>query len=108
MKTTLALLVLSFAIAAFAASAISIGQVQGAWWSDQRNPTADFAIHGDRVWLDADAQYHPCRIEGDILVFDLGAGQGEVRHRIVSLKGDEMVLEHMPSRQTVTLKREGP
>jgi hypothetical protein len=75
-----------------AATDFKIEQLQGAWWSELQNPTADFAIHGDEVWLDFDSQYHPCKVEGDILTFDLGGG-GLVRSRIVSLQGDRLVLQ---------------
>jgi hypothetical protein len=67
--------------------------VQGAWWSGPENPAADFAIHGDEVWLDYDSSYHPCRIEDDILVFEPGSGQGPVRNRILGIEGDTMLLE---------------
>jgi hypothetical protein len=76
-----------------AASSFDIKQLQGAWWSDQKNPTADFAISDDKVWLDFDSEYHPCRIEGDTLIFELGSTMGSVRNRIISIEGNRLVLE---------------
>ena len=73
-------------------------QLQGAWWSDSASPTADFSIAGDQVWLDYDSQYHPCKVEGDVLAFDLG-DLGLVKNRIISLKGNKLVLEHLETRQ---------
>ncbi len=108
MKNIFILLILSYSLSALAATTVSLGDLQGAWWSDERNPTADFAIQGEMVWLDSDAQYHPCKVEGGTLVFDLGEGLGDVRHRIVSLNGDELVLESSESQQRVILKRERP
>ena len=32
-----------------------LDELQGAWWSDTSNPTADFAITNAEVWLDFDA-----------------------------------------------------
>lgn len=82
-----------------------LAQLQGAWWSDFKSPTADFGISGDQVWLDMDAEYHPCRVEGDILIFDLGPTGGAVENRIISLKGDQMVLEGLMTKQRTTLTR---
>lgn len=76
-----------------AAPPFDIKQLQGAWWSSQESPTADFAIAKDKVWLDFDSEYHPCRIEGDILIFELGPVLGSARNRIVSIEGDRMILE---------------
>ena len=81
-----------------------IEQLQGAWWSDFQNPTADFAIHGNEVWLDFDAGYHPCRIEGDMLIFELGGGE-TVKSKIVSLQDDQLVLETPEDGQRRTLRR---
>ena len=72
----------------------SLDALQGAWWSDPEAPTADFAIHGEEIWLDFDSAYHPCRIAGgDTLVYDLGPDLGTIRRRIVSLDEDGLVLE---------------
>ncbi len=95
-------LIFLITISAFAASKVELGQLQGAWWSGPANPTADFSIEGNQVWLDFDSQYHPCRIEGDVLVFDLG-DLGLVKNRIISLKGDKLVLEHLETKQKRTL-----
>lgn len=89
----------------FAASKFKIEQLQGAWWSDLTNPTADFGIQGDQVWLDLDSGYHPCKIEGDVLVFELGPEIGSVRNRIVSIKGDQLVLENLDSKKKWSLTR---
>ena len=104
MKRLLILPILSLFLSAYAGAEFKIAQLQGAWWSDSQNPTADFAIHGDEVWLDSDSQYHPCRIEGDILVFDLGGGE-LARSRIVSLQGDRLVLETSEGEHRRTLSR---
>lgn len=69
-KTVLGAFVAVMAAALVSCSATyGLDQLQGAWWSDFKNPTADFAINGNLVWLDTDSQYHPCRVEGDRLVF---------------------------------------
>ena len=87
---------------AFSAEKYELTELQGAWWSDPANPTADFSIQGDQVWLDYDSQYHPCRIEGDVLVFDLG-DLGYVRNRIISLADNKLVLEHIETKRRRTL-----
>lgn len=87
---------------AFPAEKYGLTELQGAWWSDPTNPTADFSIEGDQVWLDYDSQYHPCRVEGDVLIFDLG-DLGYVRNRIISLEGNKLVLEHIGTNQRRTL-----
>jgi hypothetical protein len=97
--------VVAISLTVSAASQFDIKQLQGAWWSNKENPTADFGIRGEEVWLDFDSGYHPCRIDGDVLIFDLGADRGLVKNRIVSIKGDVMVLEDVSSKQRVTLTR---
>lgn len=82
-----------------------IKQLQGAWWSDLKNPTADFGIQGEQVWLDSDSGYHSCRIEGDILIFELGPEIGPVKNRIISVKGNHMVLESLTTKQRRSLTR---
>ena len=104
MKKT-SLLVFVVSISACFAAKVGIEDLQGAWWSDSGNPTADFAIQGNQVWLDYDSQYHACKVEGDVLVFDLGEDLGLVRNRIVSLEGDELVLEHLETKREYTLTR---
>lgn len=84
-----------------------IDQLQGAWWSDLKNPTADFAIQGNEVWLDYDSQYHPCKIENDILIFNLGEGIGNVKKKIISIKGDALVLEALDSKKRTKYIRVG-
>lgn len=79
----------------------TLENLQGAWWSDNNNPTADFAILDDEVWLDSDAEYHPCKItDGDILEFDLGPDNGSVKHKILSLDATTLVLEHLVTHAT--------
>ena len=98
------MMLLAAVLPAHAGVEFTLEQLQGAWWSDMQNPTADFAINGNEVWLDADAKYHPCRIEGNILIFDLSGGE-LVRSRIVSLEGDQLVLETPAGEQSRTLHR---
>ena len=90
--------------------AYSLSDLQGAWWSDHESPTADFAIQGDRIWLDHDSEYHPCRIAGrDTLVYELGPDMGTIKRRIVSLEGDTLVLEgivHDGPTRTTYVRRE--
>jgi hypothetical protein len=88
-----------------AAPKFKIKQLQGAWWSDLKNPTADFGIQGEQVWLDSDSGYHPCKIEGDILIFELGPEIGPVKHRIISIKGNQMVLESLTTKEKRSLTR---
>jgi hypothetical protein len=77
------------------AQQFTIEQLQGAWWADLDAPTAAFAISGDEAWFDYDAAYHPCRIEGDVLVFDHGPDIGMARSRIIVLERDQLVLEDL-------------
>ena len=100
----ISILIFLFAISALASSTLDLKQLQGAWWSDSANSTADFSIEGSQVWLDYDSQYHPCRIEGDVLVFDLG-NLGLLKNRIISLKCDKLVLEHLETKHARTLTR---
>src|SRR5688572_2629561 len=93
---------LVFTLACNAQGPYTLDQIQGAWWSDRSSPTADFAIMDAQVWLDIDAQYHPCEITGDnILVFDLGPDNGKVEHRIVNFDNAGLVLENLISREVV-------
>ena len=72
----------------------SLEDLDGARWSEEGAPTADFAISGNEIWLDLDAEYRPCRIEdGNTLVYEPLPGMGEIRRRIVSLGEDVLVLE---------------
>ena len=108
-KTVLGIVAAVMAAASVSCSAIySLDQLQGAWWSNFKNPTADFAITGNLVWLDSDSQYHPCRIEGDRLVFDLGGGQGPVVHKIVSIDDDALLLEHVLTNTRILYTRVKP
>ncbi len=97
---------LAFALTCEAQQLYSLDKLQGAWWSNTNNPTADFAIHEDQVWLDSDAGYHPCEITQDnVLVFDLGQESGTVQHRIISLDNSTLVLENMITRETAVYIR---
>jgi hypothetical protein len=100
--TKIAIFIFLIVTSAFAAEKYELTQLQGAWWSDHTNSTADFSIDGEQVWLDYDSQYHPCRIEGDVLIFNLG-DLGYVRNRIISLVGNKLVLEHIETKQRRTL-----
>ena len=84
----------------------SLDQLQGAWWSDYTNPTADFMIQGNEVWLDYDAEFHPCEIKGDLLIFNLGEFIGDVESRIISLSGNTLVLESLDTQNKTTYTRE--
>ena len=86
----------------------SLDHLQGAWWSNFNNPTADFAISGNRVWLDSDSQYHPCTVEGDRLVFDLRGDQVTVVHKIVSIENDTLLLEDVVTNVRIFYKRVKP
>lgn len=84
----------------------TLENLQGAWWSDVDSPTADFAITDDEVWLDSDAEYHPCLImDGDVLVFELGPDSGTVTHKILSLDATTLVLENLITHATQIYKR---
>jgi hypothetical protein len=108
-KTVLGIFAAVMAVASVSCSAIySLDQLQGAWWSNFKNPTADFAIAGNLVWLDSDSRYHPCRIEGDRLVFDLSGGQGLVVHKIVSIEDDALLLEHVLTNTRMLYRRIKP
>ncbi len=87
-----------------AAPKFELKQLQGAWWSDSSAPTAEFGIHGEQVWVDSDSEYHPCKIDGDILIFQFDADR-VVKNRIVSLKGDRMVLQDMTTKKKSVLTR---
>jgi len=86
----------------FAAPPFKLEQLQGAWWSDPGNITADFGIDGDQVWLDS--LYYPCRIEGDMLIFQLPDGVTVV-NRIISLEGDRLVIENQFKKEKIVLTR---
>lgn len=95
------LLVMLFS-SSFAAESYKLEQLQGAWWSDMNNITSDFGIDGDQVWLDS--LYYPCRIEGDLLIFEL-PDVGDIVKKIISLDGDRLVIEHQSTKQRVVLTR---
>ena len=108
-KTVLGVFVAVMAAALVSCSAsYSLDQLQGAWWSDFKNPTADFAINGNSVWLDSDSRYHPCRIEGDRLVFELSGGQGAVVNKIVNVGNDTLLLEDAVTNARILYKRVKP
>lgn len=77
------------------AAQFSIRQLQGAWWAQEPSPTAAFAIDGDSAWFDYDNNYHPVRVDGDILIFDHGPGLGLAKSRIVSLGNGRLVLQDL-------------
>jgi hypothetical protein len=108
MKRIIILSALSVSISAFAAAHVSLEQLQGAWWSDTQSPTAAFAIRSNEVWLDSDSKYHPCKIEGDILVFKLGEKKDTVKNRIISVNDNLLILENVQSKQRWRLRREQP
>ena len=72
----------------------TIDQLQGAWWSQTQNATADFMIQGDEVWLDIDATFHPCVIKGDLLIFQMNDEIGNIENRIVRIYEDKLILEN--------------
>jgi hypothetical protein len=74
---------------------ISIGQLQGAWWSQEPGPTAAFAIQGNEAWFDYDSKYHPVKAENNILIFDHGPEIGLSRSKIISLDNGRLVLQDM-------------
>ncbi len=93
---------LMFARACPAQPMYTLDELQGAWWSDTNNPTADFAITNAEVWLDFDASYHPCSItSGDVLVFELGSENGTVEQKIISLDATTLVLESLVTGERV-------
>ena len=107
----LLLVLLFLAGAACGDTVYRMEQIQGSWWSDPDAPTADLAISGKQIWLDFDSAYHPAWIAGgDTLTYDLGEGMGTIRHRIVSLEGDVLVLERVRPGETTTTTyhRKGP
>lgn len=83
----------------------SLDDLQGAWWSSGTNPTADFSIRDEQVWLDSTGTYHPCYIDEDILVFELGEAMGTVRNRIISLEDNELTLESLRTGKRRVLHR---
>ncbi len=97
---------LMLACACHAQPIYTIDELQGAWWSDTSNPTADFAITNEEVWLDFDASYHPCSItNGDVLVFELGSENGTVEQKIISLDATTLVLENPVTSERVVYTR---
>ena len=83
---------------------LDLSMLEGAWWDDQTAPTAAFAIHDSEVWIDYLSDYRPCSLDGDVLIFEIGPNM-HVRHRIISLEGDEMVLEHLSTGRKWSLRR---
>jgi len=98
------LLVMLFS-SAFADPAFDLEQMRGSWWSSLDNTTSDFSLRGDKVWFEIDDQHYPCRIEGDILIFDFGPQEGELKQRIVSFEGDRLVLEYLDTKKRRVLTR---
>lgn len=101
MPILVCLLVMLFS-SSFAAPSYTLEQLQGAWWSDPDAIHADFGILDNEVWLDS--IYYPCRLEGDILIFVLPDDR-EVRNRIISLEGDQLIIEHVRSKERTVLNR---
>lgn len=101
MRALFGLLVMLFS-SSFAASPVELEQLQGSRWSDPDNITSDFGIHGDEVWLDS--RYYPCRIEGDMLIFELPDAISVV-NRIISLDGDRLIIENQLTKETIVLTR---
>jgi hypothetical protein len=95
------LLVMLFS-SSFAAPPYTLEQLQGAWWSDPDGLMADFGIHDNEVWIDS--IYYPCRLEGDILIFVL-PDVGEIKKRIISLEGDQLIIEHESTKTRTVLNR---
>ena len=73
------------------------------------DPTADFGIDRDEVRIDLDStKYHSCKIiDGNVLMFDFGAGldHGLVKHRILKLEGDTVVLKDLDTETISTVPR---
>lgn len=65
----------------------------------------DFAVRGNEVWLDYDSRYHPCRLENNLLIFDLGEELGNVKNKVISIEENRLVLEHLGSRKRTTYIR---
>ena len=101
MPTLFCLLVMLFS-SSFAAPPFKLEQLQGAWWSNFDNITSDFGIEGNEVWIDS--LYYPCRIEGDMLMFELREGVTIV-NKIISLEGDRLVIESQITKETIVLTR---
>ncbi len=102
--TFIMLVLLIFNKSLYAGQLFSIEQLEGTWWSDKSNPSADFSIRGNKVWLDVQSKYHQCWIEDDVLIFELG--WGKVRNRILSINEVQVVLENLDTKQVSTLTRE--
>lgn len=105
MKKIIVFIFFSISISAFAESVITIDQLEGAWWDERDDPTAAFAIFNSHVWMDYDSKYHPCKIEEDILIFELGGELGTVRHRIISIEENWLLLEEVESKRKWTVRR---
>jgi hypothetical protein len=80
----------------------NVKQLQGSWWASTQQPSADFGISGDQVWLDYDSQYHPCKIEGDILIFEIGNDRGFVKNKIIGITKHSLVLENVSTKKRTT------
>ena len=70
-----------------------MSQLQGAWWAKEPSPTAAFAIQGNQVWFDYDSQYHPVKVENNILIFDHGPVLGVHKSKIISVGNGRLVLQ---------------
>lgn len=105
MKKIFLRILLLISLSSCTSQRFTLDQLQGAWWSDTDNPTADFFIDGNQVWLDYDSDFHPCRIEEDLLIFDLGEDLGLVKNRIIDLSGNRLVLENTIDKEKQTLIR---
>lgn len=88
-----------------------IRQLQGAWWSQEPSPTVAFAIDGDEAWFDYDSNYHPVRVEGDVLIFDHGPEMGLAKSKIISVGNGRLVLQDLDDasqRRVYTLSEPSP
>lgn len=54
---------------------LSLESLQGAWWSDCREPAAEFAIQGSKYFGDFHGSYS-VELTGDVLVFHDGLASG--------------------------------
>ena len=109
MKSFLKFAVITFLLTSFGCSEesapLNLKDLEGAWWSISDSPTADFAIIGNKVWLDSFEELQDCQIRGNTLVFILEGDAGEVENEIISLHGNVLVLKSGVTRKSTTLLR---
>ena len=93
MRSLLFVFLLSFFTIAVAQD-YNLNQLQGSWWSNEKDPVAAFAIKGNVMFGDWEYKAH-CKIKGDILYVDYGSEYGIMKHKIISAGKGKLILQDL-------------